>query len=69
MSNITDEMIKAGEDIAGTMYEATVAKAFGGPKTVPDSVENYDIINKYLNEEIVSCTGIYMAMERAREKK
>jgi len=66
---VTPEMIKAGQDMASLLIDATCEKGMGGL----GGCKNFDINNypkkyrklilKYINEEIVSVTAIYTAME------
>lgn len=74
MNNIpTDAMIKAGQDWASHATGAQIAKAMGELGSTKEqrdwqlsNFKNIDLIQMYLNEEIDSVTGIYMAMERER---
>lgn len=65
---VTEEMKKAGNDIASRLYDASISKALGGnlDEWLDEEVPNRDIILMYLGEKIDSVTAICMAMERAK---
>ena len=65
---VTEEMKKAGNDIASRLYDASISKALGGnlDEWLDEDVPNRDIILLYLEGEIDSVTAICMAMDRAR---
>jgi len=70
----TDKMIKAGQDWASHATDANIAKSMGELGSTKEhrawqlsEFKNIDLIEAYLNGEIDSVTGIYMAMERERE--
>ena len=71
----TEHMIKAGQDWASHATDARVAKYMGELSSTKGQREwqlsnfkNVDLIEMYLNDEIDSVTGIYMAMERAKNE-
>ena len=66
-------MIKAGQDWASHATNAYIAKCMGELGSTKEdrkwqlsNFKNVDLIEMYLNEEIDSVTGIYMAMEREK---
>lgn len=65
------EIIKAGEQIASDLMSAQVSKNMGnmGGHIVKDISEynNSDLIQKYIDGEIVSVEAIYIAMKRVEE--
>ena len=65
---VTEEMKKAGNEIASYLYDASISKALGGnlDEWLDEGVANRDIILMYLQEKIDSVTAICMAMDRAR---
>jgi hypothetical protein len=72
----TPEMIQAGNDFASKAMDVSIAKCLGelGSSREDrawqlDQFKNVDLIEMYLNEEIDSVTGIYLAMKRAEELK
>lgn len=73
---VTPAMIKAGNDMAGLLMDASVAKCMnglGGSKTwaefVGTEIQNYDLVLDYLEERVDSVTVFYLAMERARHSE
>lgn len=73
---VTPEMVKAGNDIASVLIDASVANSMnglGGSTTwdefVSRQTHNRDIVIDYLENRIESVTAIYLAMERARGDK
>ena len=67
----TEEMIKAGQNIASSITDAMISKhmnGLGGSKTEREwqlsEHKNVDLILMYLNGEVDSVTAIYMAMVR-----
>ena len=69
----TEAMIKAGNDWASHATDAHIAKCMGELGSTKEqrdwqlsNFENVDLIQMYLNDEIDSVAGIYMAMERAK---
>ena len=66
------EVIEAGEKIASDLIDAQVSKNMGsmGGHVIKDVSEydNSDLIQKYLDNEIVSVEAIYIAMKRVEEK-
>lgn len=65
---VTEEMKKAGNDIASHLYDASISRALGGnlDEWLNEEVPNRDIILLYFEEKIDSVTAICMAMERAK---
>ena len=67
------ETIKAGEQIASDLMDAKVSKNMGnlGGHVIKDISEynNSDLVQKYINGEIVSVEAIYTAMKRAEEEQ
>ena len=65
------EVIEAGQKIASDLIDAHVSKDMGsmGGHVVKDMSEydNSDLIQKYLDGEIVSIEAIYIAMKRVEE--
>ena len=66
------KVIEAGEKIASDLMDAQVSKNMGTMgghvvKNVSD-YDNSDLIQKYLDGEIVSVEAIYIAMKRVEEK-
>ena len=68
---VTKEMIKAGNQMASDLTDATIIKNFdgigGGLSFVQwkdKEIKNRDLILKHLNNEIDSVTAIYAAMRR-----
>jgi hypothetical protein len=75
MTTPTEAMIKAGNDWASHATNAYIAKCMGELGSTKEhrdwqlsNFENVDLIQRYLNNEIDSVTGIYMAMERAKKE-
>jgi len=71
--DVTLEMIKAGNDFASHATDASIARCMGELGSTKeqrqwqmDQFKNVDLIEMYLNGQIDSVTGIYLAMERAR---
>jgi hypothetical protein len=74
---ISQRMIDAGNDISSAMMDASIAKSFAGMGGTPadfneyakqhNNTENWDIVLRYINDEICAVEGIYLAMERAKE--
>lgn len=69
----TDKMIEAGNTMASDLTDASIMnemKGLGGSSQSIEeylgTVDNVDIIYKYLLNEIDSVTAIYIAMQRAR---
>ena len=69
----TEAMINAGQEWASHATDAHIAKSMGELGSTKEQREwqlsnfkNTDLILMYLNGEIDSVTGIYMAMERAK---
>lgn len=69
----TEKMIKAGQDWASLATDAHIAKSMGKLGSTKkqrawqlSNFKDTDLIEAYLNNEIDSVTGIYMAMERAK---
>jgi len=60
MSHPTNKQIKAGNDIASLLYDASCAKALG--HAFPPHPKYQLLISSYLIGEIDSVTAIYMAM-------
>lgn len=58
----TEEQQRRGNQVAAEMIDATCARAF---ESVVDfgQLEFPEIVRLYLNDEIDSVTGIYMAMQ------
>jgi hypothetical protein len=76
MNTPTEAMIKAGNDWASHATDAHIAKCMGELGSTKEhrdwqlsNFENVDLIQMYLNNEIDSVTGIYMAMERAKKER
>ena len=65
------EVIEAGQKIASDLIDARVSKDMGsmGGHVVKDmsKYDNSDLIQKYLDGEIVSVEAIYIAMKRVEE--
>ena len=65
------EVIEAGQRIASDLIDAQLSKSIGsvGGRIIKDISEydNSDLIQKYLDDEIVSVEAIYIAMKRAEE--
>ena len=65
------EVIEAGEKMASDLFDAQISKDMGtsGGHVVKDMSEydNGDLIQKYLDGEIVSVEAIYTAMKRVEE--
>jgi len=65
------EVIEAGEKIASDLMDAQVSKHMGsmGDHIIKDvsKYDNSDLIQKYLDGEIVSVEAIYIAMKRMEE--
>jgi len=73
---VSTAMIQAGNDFASHAMTASIAKSMGelGSTTAHrqwqmDQCKNLDLIEAYLNDEIDSVTGIYVAMDRARRSE
>jgi len=64
--DVTREMIEAGNDFASQAADANILKTMGCLLWKKDKFKNLDLIEAYLNNEIDSVTGVYVAMERAR---
>ena len=65
------EVIEAGKKIASDLMDAQISKQMGSMgghiiKDVP-KYDNSDLIQKYLDGEIVSVEAIYTAMKRVEE--
>jgi hypothetical protein len=58
----TAEQQRRGNDAAAEMIDASVARAFDRVIDF-DNFEFAEIVELYLNEEIDSVTGIYLAMQ------
>lgn len=58
----TEEQQRRGRQVAAEMIDATCARAFESVVDF-DQFEFAEIVRLYLNEEIDSVTGIYMAMQ------
>lgn len=72
---ITDKMIKAGNQIAADLLDAAISKdmdGLGGGATLQEwkekNIKNQDLILKHISGEIDTVTAIYMAMHREAEK-
>lgn len=69
---LQQEVINAGQQIASDLIDANITKSMGnmgGHIIKPISeYNNADLIQKYLDDEIVSVEAIYTAMKRAEEK-
>ena len=67
------EVIEAGQKIASDIMDAQVSKSMGsmGGHVIKDILEynNSDLIQKYLDNEIVSVEAIYIAMKRVEENE
>lgn len=67
------EVIEAGQEIASNLFDAQISKSMGsmGGHVIKDIFEydNCDLIQKYLDEEIVSVEAIYIAMKREEENR
>lgn len=65
--SLTDEQIKAGNDAASEMMTATIQKGMDGlggcEKLDINKFKFKEIVRRYLNKEIDSVTGIWLAME------
>ena len=65
------EVIEAGEKIASDLIDAQISKDMGsiGGHVIKNTSEydNSDLIQKYLDGEIVSIEAIYIAMKRVEE--
>jgi len=65
------EAIEAGEKIASDLMDAQVSKNMGsmGGHIIKDisKYDNSDLIQKYIDGEIVSVEAIYTAMKRVKE--
>jgi hypothetical protein len=60
------KQIEAGNLIASEMYDASVQACLGEGKEFDIEQFHYkDIVQAYLNKEIDSVTGIYLAMQRS----
>jgi hypothetical protein len=73
MKQVPQEAVVVGEDVAAAMYDLSCLKAFSSdpniPIETPEELKEYDdIIMAYINEEITSALGIYLAIDRAIEK-
>jgi hypothetical protein len=68
MKEPTAEMIKAGNDMASEMIDACLSKDFGKLGGGDDDMTKFsEIALRYVNEDgFDSVTGIYMAMEAAK---
>ncbi len=71
----TEVMSKAGNDWASHAIDASIAKSMGELGSTKEdrawqlsNFKNIDLIESYLQNEIDSVTGIYMAMKRAEEE-
>lgn len=63
----TENQIKAGRKVASEMYDASIRKALGGDiggckEFDINDFEFKDIVMMYINQEIDSATGIFLAM-------
>lgn len=72
--DVTDEMQKAGNDLADRLVNASIAKSLdglGGSQTweqwLSAEMPNRDLVPAYLEDRIDSVTALYLAMSRARE--
>lgn len=71
---VTEQMMKAGEDMADLLTDATCEKAFGGDSLggcrafdVSNYPEEYrELILEYIEGEPSSVKAIYSAMEMAK---
>lgn len=68
---ITEKMHQAGLDIVSDMYDASIQKSCGGLDgyehlDMARFSKNKDLIQKYLDYDIDSVQGVYLAMERAK---
>jgi len=65
------EMIESGKQIASDLFDAQISKDMGsmGGHIIKDisKYDNSDLIQKYIDGEIVSVEAIYIAMKRAEE--
>ena len=73
--DITAEMIQAGTQICNDMCTANCAKnlkGLGGCKTWQEfkdsNPDNFDLLERHVNDEITSVEGIFLAMSRASQK-
>lgn len=62
MKRPTEEQHRRGRQVAAEMIDATCARAFDANNFDVTDYEFADIVQLYLNGEIDSVTGIYMAM-------
>ena len=59
----SENQIKAGNKAATEMYNASITKCLGNPEDFDiETFEFKDIVKMYINEEIDSVTGIFLAM-------
>ena len=71
---VTTKMTEAGEKMAALLVDATCQKSFGNLEGCKEfNINNYpekyrDLILKYINDEIVSVTAIYTAMENENKR-
>ena len=64
----TPAQIEAGQRAASELYDAAVEKALGDRTNIDWSSFRFpDIVKAYLDEEIDTVTGIYLAMEIAKD--
>jgi len=68
---LQQEIIEAGQTIASDLCDAQISKEMGdmGGHIIKDISEydNSDLVQKYLDNEIVSVEATYLAMKRAEE--
>jgi len=68
---LQQEIVDAGSKIASDLCDARVSKEMGdmGGHIIKDvsDYDNSDLVQKYLDNEIVSVEAIYLAMKRAEE--
>ena len=62
------QQIEAGQRAASELYDAAVEKALGTPPFDWSDYKFREIVEAYLAGEIDSVTGIYLAMEVAKER-
>jgi len=76
MIKLPDNVRQAGLDIADYLMTASVRRAMGGDNLggcksykLEDFPDKYhDLITAYLNDNIISVEGIYIAMKRAEKE-
>ena len=65
---VTEEMVRAGDEIAAACYDASVDKCLNNTSALQlDGIKNKDLVEAYVENEITSVTAIYAAMQRAKE--